>query len=101
MFNNVCRCHRRIEHPLGSYAMRRVKQKGFRSSREKLGFFIYCCVFNFVISMRILLLELSLIEHIAWSLAIALPGAIGWWAWERWGRERFPLPATDESQSAT
>lgn len=78
--------------------MHRENRRGFRSRREKWGLFAYSCVLNFIIVMRILLQELSLVEHVAWTLAIALPGVIGWWAWERWGRAVFPLPPPDGLQ---
>ncbi len=76
------------------------KPRGFRSSREKLALFVYSCVLNFIIVMGILLQELSFVEHAAWTFAIALPGAIGWWTWQRWGRDRFPLPGPDKPQPA-
>lgn len=41
----------------------------------------------------------NLVGILAWVFAIGLPGVIGWWRWQRWGRKRFPLPPPSEQQA--
>lgn len=70
----------------------------FRSDREKRGY-AACAVGT--CSLMILppaLAESSVSASIAWALAVGVVGLGAWDAWQRWGRERFPLPPPDGLQ---
>ena len=77
-----------------------MRQKGYRSKREMWIFSASLFVVCSVIAMGSLIQEFSLTEHVAWSLAFGGPAIIGAFVWQRWGRERFPLPPQADSPSA-
>ena len=71
-----------------------------RSRREEVTF--WCCLVG-------MLLVISFIGQLGWSTAVTLSAqlacgamlALAWMAWEGWGRNRFPLPGQEGSETST
>ena len=74
----------------------------FRSRREKVGHYIYGFVIFVLVVVPATYFEWfdSRLLRIAWiMLGGTVPQIAGWLIWLIWGRQRFPLPAPDESKS--
>ena len=76
----------------------------FRSRREKVVSSIYGGVIALLVFLPTVFFEWfdsPLLQSLWIFLAITGLHMVGWAVWLFWGRDRFPLPAPDEPQSAT
>ena len=76
------------------------KKQEFRSTREKVVYFgcSFCVMAALILPASFL--DVHPVRYYAYFLGVAFVSVTIWLSWLRWGRERFPLPPADESQSA-